>query len=36
MTEARERQPLSVHVDVTRLHFFDPETGKRIGESRDA
>ncbi len=26
-TNARERQPLSVEVDVTRLHFFDPETG---------
>ena len=26
-TEARERQPLDVEVDVTRLHFFDPETG---------
>ena len=26
-TDARERQPLSVEVDVTRLHFFDPETG---------
>ena len=26
-TEARERQPLSLAVDVTHLHFFDPETG---------
>jgi multiple sugar transport system ATP-binding protein len=26
-TEARERQPLALAVDVTRLHFFDPETG---------
>jgi multiple sugar transport system ATP-binding protein len=34
MTEARERQPLAVHVDVTRLHFFDPETGKRIEADR--
>jgi multiple sugar transport system ATP-binding protein len=32
-TDARERQPLSVEVDVTRLHFFDPETGTRIGEA---
>ena len=30
MTEARERQPLVLQVDVTRLHFFDPETGVRI------
>jgi multiple sugar transport system ATP-binding protein len=30
MTEARERQPLALEVDVTRLHFFDPETGTRI------
>jgi multiple sugar transport system ATP-binding protein len=29
MTEARERQPLALEVDVTRLHFFDPETGTR-------
>ena len=29
-TEARERQPLAVEVDVTRLHFFDPETGARV------
>ena len=35
-TEARERQPLTVQVDVTQLHFFDPETGARISESRDA
>jgi multiple sugar transport system ATP-binding protein len=33
MTEARERRPLAVQVDVTRLHFFDPETGTRIDES---
>jgi multiple sugar transport system ATP-binding protein len=30
-TEARERQPLALEVDVARLHFFDPETGHRIG-----
>jgi multiple sugar transport system ATP-binding protein len=30
MTEARERQPLDLEVNVTRLHFFDPETGTRI------
>ena len=35
-TEARERQPLAVQVDVTQLHFFDPETGARISESLDA
>jgi multiple sugar transport system ATP-binding protein len=37
-TEARERQPLAVEVDVDRLHFFDPETGVRIDEraSREA
>ena len=32
-TDARERQPLAVEVDVTRLHFFDPETGIGIAES---
>jgi multiple sugar transport system ATP-binding protein len=26
-TQAREREPLELEVDVTRLHFFDPETG---------
>jgi multiple sugar transport system ATP-binding protein len=26
-THARERNPLELAVDVTRLHFFDPETG---------
>jgi multiple sugar transport system ATP-binding protein len=26
-TDAREREPLELTVDVTRLHFFDPETG---------
>ena len=35
-TEARERQPLAVQVDVAQLHFFDPETGARIGESDGA
>ena len=35
-TEARERQRLTVQVDVTQLHFFDPGTGARIGESLDA
>jgi len=34
-TEARERRPLELEVDVRRLHFFDPETGLRIGESRE-
>ena len=29
-TGARERQPLELEVDVTRLHFFDPETGLGI------
>jgi multiple sugar transport system ATP-binding protein len=32
-TEARERQPLQVEVDVTRLHFFDPETGVSVDEA---
>jgi multiple sugar transport system ATP-binding protein len=32
-TSARERMPLEIEVDVTRLHFFDPETGSRIGSS---
>jgi multiple sugar transport system ATP-binding protein len=31
MTDAREQRPLALEVDVTRLHFFDPETGIRIG-----
>jgi multiple sugar transport system ATP-binding protein len=35
-TEARERQPLTVQVDVAQLHFFDPTTGGRIGERLDA
>jgi hypothetical protein len=29
-TDARERGPLALQVDVTRLHFFDPETGVRV------
>jgi multiple sugar transport system ATP-binding protein len=29
-TDARERQPLELEVDVARLHFFDPETGLGI------
>ncbi len=29
-TQARERAPLELVVDVTRLHFFDPETGLGI------
>ena len=32
-TDARERQPLQVEVDVTRLHFFDPETGVSVNEA---
>jgi multiple sugar transport system ATP-binding protein len=31
MTEAREQTELEVEVDVKRLHFFDPETGLRVG-----
>jgi multiple sugar transport system ATP-binding protein len=30
-TQARERRPLELEVDVTRLHFFDPETGLGVG-----
>jgi multiple sugar transport system ATP-binding protein len=30
MTQAREQQKLEVEVDVSRLHFFDPETGLRV------
>ena len=32
-SSAREREPLSLAVDVTRLHFFDPETGMGVDES---
>jgi multiple sugar transport system ATP-binding protein len=35
-TGARERQPLTLEVDVTRLHFFDPETGVGVDESASA
>jgi multiple sugar transport system ATP-binding protein len=31
MTSAREQEPLVVEVDVKRLHFFDPDTGLRVG-----
>jgi multiple sugar transport system ATP-binding protein len=30
-TRAREQTELEVEVDVKRLHFFDPETGLRVG-----
>jgi multiple sugar transport system ATP-binding protein len=30
-THAREREQLELEVDVTRLHFFDPDTGLRVG-----
>ena len=29
-TGAREREPIELVVDVTRLHFFDPDTGQGI------
>jgi multiple sugar transport system ATP-binding protein len=29
-TGAREREPIELVVDVTRLHFFDPDTGRGI------
>jgi multiple sugar transport system ATP-binding protein len=32
-TSARERQQIALEVDVTRLHFFDPETGVGVDES---
>jgi multiple sugar transport system ATP-binding protein len=32
-TSARERESLDVEIDVTRLHFFDTETGARIGQT---
>jgi multiple sugar transport system ATP-binding protein len=31
-TRAREREPITIAVDVNRLHFFDPDTGLRVGE----
>jgi multiple sugar transport system ATP-binding protein len=31
-TRVRERERLELTVDVTRLHFFDPETGVRVGD----
>jgi multiple sugar transport system ATP-binding protein len=33
VTGAREREPLDLAVDVTRLHFFDPETGLGVDET---
>jgi multiple sugar transport system ATP-binding protein len=35
-TAARERERLTVQVDVAQLHLFDPATGARIGESAGA
>jgi multiple sugar transport system ATP-binding protein len=35
-TGAKEREPLELEVDVTRLHFFDPETGLGIDETTGA
>ncbi|MET0560368.1 MAG: sn-glycerol-3-phosphate ABC transporter ATP-binding protein UgpC [Gaiellaceae bacterium] len=32
-TEAREQRPLELAVDVTRLHFFDPESGLAVRET---
>jgi multiple sugar transport system ATP-binding protein len=32
-TGAREREPLEIEVNVTRLHFFDPETGLAVDET---
>ena len=32
-SDARERQPLDIEVDVARLHFFDPETGLSVDEA---
>ena len=31
-TEAKKGQPIELVVDVNRLHFFDPETGRGIYE----
>ena len=35
-TRARERAELEIEVDVKRLHFFDPDTGLRVGVDRAA
>jgi hypothetical protein len=35
LTQAREQEPLEIEVDVTRIHFFDPETGLGIDDSGD-
>ncbi len=32
MTQAREQQKLEIEVDVSRLHFFDPDTGLRVDD----
>jgi multiple sugar transport system ATP-binding protein len=32
-TDAREQRPLELAVDVTRLHFFDPESGVAVRET---
>jgi len=34
LTRARERQALEIEVDVTRLHFFDPDTGLAVYDER--
>ena len=34
-TGAREREPLELEVDVTRLHFFDPESGLGIYDNAE-
>jgi multiple sugar transport system ATP-binding protein len=33
-TQAKEREPIELAVDTTRLHFFDPETGLGIDTER--